>query len=397
VSLGIVLVAAGSGTRLGLGVPKAFAPLRGEPVLVHALRGIAAASPDRIVVVAPVERLAEARSLAPDAVVVAGGSTRQASVAAGLAELPVLDVVLVHDAARCLTAPALFRAVADAVVAHDCGVVPVLPVTDTMKRVDAGGAVLGTVDRSELRHVQTPQGFPGAALAAAYAAATDDHTDDAALFAAAGGEVRTVPGDASAAKITTLDDLVRAEGAGAAPPVPALRTGIGTDVHAVDPARELWLGGLHWPGEAGLAGHSDGDAVCHAICDALLSAAGLGDIGGRFGTADPRFEHAHGDVFLTATLELLATAGCTVANVAVQIVGERPRIGTRRDELQAHLGALLGAPVSVAGTTSDGLGFTGRGEGVAAVATALVVVGEPPPAVAGGAVGPAPIGRGPGE
>ena len=143
-------------------------------------------------------------------------------------------------------------------------------------------------------------------------------------------------------------------------------------MHAFDAAAPLWLGGLHWPDEPGLAGHSDGDALAHAICDALLSAAGLGDIGGRFGTSDPRFADARGDVFLSETVASSADAGFTIGNVAVQVIANRPRLGPRRVEMEAHLSAVVGAPVSVSATTSDHLGFTGRGEGVAAVATALV-------------------------
>jgi 2-C-methyl-D-erythritol 4-phosphate cytidylyltransferase/2-C-methyl-D-erythritol 2,4-cyclodiphosphate synthase len=149
--------------------------------------------------------------------------------------------------------------------------------------------------------------------------------------------------------------------------------GTGIDVHAFDESRPLWLGALYWPAEPGLAGHSDGDAVCHAICDALLSAAGLGDIGSRFGTADSRFVEAHGNVFIEETLEIVRGAGFTVGNVAVQVISNRPKVAPRRVELEAVLSELIGAPVSVSATTTDGLGFTGRGEGVTALATALLL------------------------
>ena len=150
------------------------------------------------------------------------------------------------------------------------------------------------------------------------------------------------------------------------------RVGIGVDVHPFAPGRELWLAGLHWPGEQGLAGHSDADVAAHAACDALLSATGLGDLGAQFGTGDPRWAGAAGVSLLAETARRVRAAGYVVGNVAVQVIGERPRLGLRRAEAEAVLAAAAGAPVSVSATTTDGLGLTGRGEGLAAIATALV-------------------------
>ena len=386
-AVAIIVVAAGSGTRLGAAEPKALVDLGGQTILEHALsRVFEMTDAAQVIVVAPAARLDHVRSLAvgvagaaaDHVTVVAGGDTRQQSVAAGLAVLePDVEVVLVHDSARAFTPASQFEAVIAGVRATGGGIVPGLAVADTIKQLDWTGAVERTVDRSQLVAVQTPQGFPRAGLLSAYAAASEDFTDDAAVFAAAGLPVTVVDGDPLAFKITTPWDLRRAESilgeaAPVAGPGTGVRTGIGIDVHGFDDSQPLWLGGLHWPGEPGLAGHSDGDAVAHAVCDALLSAAGLGDIGGNFGTDDPRFAGAHGDVFLCATVRLVNEAGFTVENVAVQIIGNKPKVAPRRILIQERLSDLVGAPVSVSATTTDGLGFTGRGEGVTAIATALL-------------------------
>jgi 2-C-methyl-D-erythritol 4-phosphate cytidylyltransferase/2-C-methyl-D-erythritol 2,4-cyclodiphosphate synthase len=293
-----------------------------------------------------------------------------------------IATVLVHDAARPLTPSIVFDEGVAAVRSHGTRVEPALDLVDTIKRVDEHGRVMETVDRSKLAAVQTPQGFNRRALDAAYAAATTEFTDDAALAASAGIAIDVVPGDARSFKVTVPADLRRAEsivaerhGSTAARATAVPRIGTGIDVHAFadDPATPLWLAGLHWPGERGLSGHSDGDAASHAICDALLAAAGLGDVGGVFGTGDPRFEGAHGEVFLAETVRRVSEAGYAVGNVTLQLVGNRPKVAPRRAEAEALLSSLVGAPVSVAATTSDALGFTGRGVGVAAIATALIV------------------------
>jgi 2-C-methyl-D-erythritol 4-phosphate cytidylyltransferase/2-C-methyl-D-erythritol 2,4-cyclodiphosphate synthase len=390
--IAIIVVAAGSGTRLEAGAPKALVGIDAHSILRHALDGVFAADAAQVVVVAPAgyegDALAELEAAAGDrrdlGRVVTGGATRQQSVAAGLAALwGDVTTVLVHDAARALTPPTQIDAVAQSVVPGE-GVIPVLPVIDTLKKV-AGGAVVSAVDRSELAAAQTPQGFPRAELEAAYTAALAggiEYTDDAALFAAAGYRVRHIEGSARAFKITTPADLERARHLLAAP-TPARpasidlvgipRVGVGTDVHAFGGDGNLWLAGLEWPGERPLSGHSDGDAVAHAIVDALLGAAGLGDIGEHFGTAHPEYAGAHADVFLARTRELLAESGFAIGNVSVQLQGNRPRFSARRREAEAVLSAVLGAPVSVTATTTDGLGFPGRGEGVAVTAIAAVV------------------------
>ena len=378
----VIVVAAGSGTRLGAGAPKAFVPLDAQPILRHALDGVFAAPVAQVIVVAPADLMGDARAIVDasaaastaSTTIVAGGATRQDSVAAGLAALAAeIEIVLVHDAARALTPPAVFTRVIDAVRHSGGGVVPALPVIDTLKQVD-GPAVVAAVDRSILAAAQTPQGFPRALLDEAYANATEDFTDDAALFAAQGHPVMTVAGDALSFKVTTPADLTRARTLVTPSPMPVIpRVGVGTDVHAFGGEGTLWLASLEWPGEQALSGHSDGDAVAHAIVDALLAAAGLGDIGLHFGVDRPEFAGAHADAFLSATRDILHTAGWSIGNVSVQVQANRPRFAARRLEAEAALTAALGASVSLSATTTDGLGFTGRTEGVAAFAVALVV------------------------
>ncbi|MEW1963461.1 2-C-methyl-D-erythritol 4-phosphate cytidylyltransferase [Microbacterium sp. NPDC077644] len=384
----IIVVAAGSGTRLGASAPKAFVGIDERSVLRHALDGVFAASPAQVIIVAPAghegDAESELRAAAGDRLdlgrVVVGGGTRQESVAAGLRALwGDITTVLVHDAARALTPPEQIDTVAAAVTATT-GVIPALPVVNTLKRV-AGDDVVEAVDRAELVAAQTPQGFPRDLLESAYAAALAagaEYTDDAAVFAAAGHPVTHVPGSPLAFKITLTADLDRARQLVApAPQRPAIpRVGVGTDVHAYGGDGDLWLAGLEWPGEPALSGHSDGDAVAHAIVDALLGAAGLGDIGEHFGTAHPEYAGAHGGVFLARTREILQRSGFTIGNVSVQLQANRPRFSGRRLEAQSALSAALGgAPVSITATTTDGLGFTGRGEGVAVTAVALVLPG----------------------
>ena len=395
----VVIVAAGAGTRLGAGEPKAFVGLDDRTILAHALDGVLAVpTPMQIVVVAPADRVGEAvaeldvraegrRNLAS---VVVGGETRQASVAAGLAALwGDIDVVLVHDAARALTPPEVFERVIAAVDETGWGIIPVIPVVDTLKRVD-GSRITAAVDRAELAAAQTPQGFRRDVLAAAYAAAGEDFTDDAALLQSQGHTVGTVPGHELSFKITTPADLQRARHlvTSDAPGAPAVsealggpeadlrvipRVGIGTDVHAFTDRGILWLAGLEWAGETALEGHSDGDAVAHAIVDALLSAAGLGDIGAHFGTTRPEFAGAHGAAFLAETRRIIERAGFRIGNVAVQVQAARPKFAPRRAEAELVLSEVLGAPVSVSATTTDGLGFVGAAEGVQAFAVAMLV------------------------
>jgi 2-C-methyl-D-erythritol 4-phosphate cytidylyltransferase/2-C-methyl-D-erythritol 2,4-cyclodiphosphate synthase len=378
--IAVILVAAGDGSRLQAGIPKALVKISDKTLLEHALENILQVQNLVQVVVASHEDRVEefasiAKAFAGDKVELAitpGGLSRQGSIANALKEVTTsADVVLIHDAARCFAPASVFDKVAIAVIETGSAVIPVLPVVDTIKNVNQD-VVLGTVDRDGLRIAQTPQGFSREQIIKGYEAATADFTDDASLLQAQGALVSSVLGDAMAFKITVQADLEYAE---------LLlgnkveqRTGIGTDVHrfSEDESKPLYLGTILWPGEVGLEGHSDGDALAHAVVDALLAAAGLGDIGSNFGVDKPEYAGANGSVFIAETLKLIAAKGWNVVNVSVQLIGNKPKLSPRREEVEQAMTALVCAPVSVGATTTDGLGFLGSSEGVGAVATALI-------------------------
>lgn len=378
----VMVLAAGSGERLGQTEPKAFVVLGGRTILSRALESVfAMRERPQVIVTAPAAYLPVARQIVAsvpgsddiDVTIVAGGPSRQKSVGAGLAYLaPEIEAVLIHDAARPLTPTVVFDSIAAETLATGVAVIPGLPVADTIKRIDEDGVVRETVDRSELTAVQTPQGIPRAQLEEAHAAAIDDYTDDAALVARRGYPVTVIAGDQLSFKITTAWEFRQAESLLSRAIGPLIRIGTGVDVHRFDDSRPLWLACLEWSDGPGLAGHSDGDAVAHAICDALLSAARLGDMGSVFGTDDPQYANASGAFFLSRTAQLVHAEGFDIGNVVVQVVGNRPRMGSRRREAELAIGEILGASVSITATTSDALGFTGRGEGLAAIATALL-------------------------
>ena len=367
-SVAVVLVAAGKGKRLGAGQPKAATTVAGKSLLELSLMHISEFNPDQLVVVAPVELLGEFTRLTAkffdDYKVVVGGETRQQSVAQGMAEVTT-DNVLVHDAARAFTPKEVFDRVFQALSEAEC-VVPAINPADTVKQV-AENWVERTLDRPSLRMVQTPQGFRVSTLRAGLDKAAGDFTDEAGLLESQGIRTAVVEGHEHAFKITTPSDLERARAIFA-----DVRSGVGVDAHQFSDAGELQLGCLSWPELPQLAGHSDGDSVAHAIVDSLLSAASLGDIGSNFGVDRDEYAGASGERFLQETLRLLAEGGLVPVNVAVQIVAEKPKIGPRRQEMERRLSEIVGAPVSVLATTTDGLGFLADSRGIAAVATALV-------------------------
>ncbi len=366
-----IIAAAGSGERFGAPIPKALIHLGDKTLLARAVANLAPVV-DQIIVTAPAGYESAIQEIVGDEVtVITGGSTRSESVRLGLAEVnSAAEFVLVHDAARALASTALAQSVIDALRAGDVAVIPALPEVDTVKIIDDAGYVLSTPERSSLRKVQTPQGFSYSVLKAAHSI-PQDATDDAVLVADAGHKVRIIAGEESALKITTPSDLATAMTfIGKAE---SFRTGVGVDAHAFGEGRELWLAGLQWPGEVGVDGHSDGDVAAHAICDALFAATGTGDLGANFGTSRPEYAGASGSTLLRETLNIVTAAGYSISNVTVQIIGNRPRIGARRAEAIAAISSALGGvSVSILATTTDGMGLTGEGKGIAAIATALV-------------------------
>jgi 2-C-methyl-D-erythritol 4-phosphate cytidylyltransferase/2-C-methyl-D-erythritol 2,4-cyclodiphosphate synthase len=371
-----IIAGAGSGHRLGADLPKALVKLLDKTLVEHAVAALAPVA-QLIIVTAPAGFEDKFKELLGDQVtVITGGVLRSDSIRIALAKIPAdFEYVLVHDAARAIASTELAKSIATELAKGEQAVIPALDVVDTIKEVDASGYVRSTPDRSTLRAVQTPQGFVKSVLAHAHSSA-EDATDDAALVEAIGIKVKVIAGEERALKITTKSDLTRAAQILLPNTEKQIRVGIGTDAHAFssDSSRKLWLAGLLWDGEVGVDGHSDGDVAAHAICDALLSAANLGDLGSNFGVSDQKYAGASGATLLTETLNKVNGAGFEIQNVAVQIVGNRPKIGPRRSEAIAAISkALNGAVVSVSATSTDGLGFTGEGKGLSAIATALIV------------------------
>ncbi len=387
-SVGAVIVAAGSGVRAGEGQPKQFRPLLGRTVLAWAVEPFARhAQVGAIVVVGPagdVDALPAALGeLADQCDVVPGGETRTAAVRAGLAALDAANVthVLIHDAARPGVTGALIDRVLAGLLDAD-GAVPALPVADALKRVDGAHAVVDDVDRTGLMAVQTPQGFRFGPLQEAYAALPANAAlhDDVAVARAAGLRVRAVEGDADAFKITFPADFARArrvlgDGSEAARTTGRRGVGTGFDAHRLVPGDGVTLGGVFIPGAMALSGHSDADVALHALADALLGALGEGDIGEHFPPSDPQWKGADSRRFLAHAAALARSAGAEIEHIDMTVICERPRLKPHKGAMRAAIAQTLGVSanrVSVKATTTEGMGFTGRGEGIAAQAVAAV-------------------------
>ncbi|MCP5396741.1 MAG: bifunctional 2-C-methyl-D-erythritol 4-phosphate cytidylyltransferase/2-C-methyl-D-erythritol 2,4-cyclodiphosphate synthase [Sphingomonadaceae bacterium] len=368
-----VIVAAGKGLRAGQPLPKQFAPWKGKPVLRHSAEALAAAGAQPIIVAIPPNGEAPAQAALAGLDYVAfinGNNTRQGSVRNALeamADNPP-NHVLIHDAARPdLPSPVIERLLA-ALQTH-AGAIPALPVVDSLA-IDESGLMAGSAPREQLRRVQTPQAFRFAEILSAHRQwqGAADAGDDAQVLRAAGGAVALVEGDERLKKLTFAEDFMDDR--------PALRVGTGYDVHRLEAGEELWLCGIKIEHELGLAGHSDADVALHAVVDALLGAAGAGDIGQHFPPSDDRWKGAPSSRFVEHAVSLVSEAGYRVGNIDLTIICEAPKIGPHRAAMAARLAELAGvgtAQVNIKATTTERLGFTGRGEGIAAQAAATII------------------------
>jgi 2-C-methyl-D-erythritol 4-phosphate cytidylyltransferase / 2-C-methyl-D-erythritol 2,4-cyclodiphosphate synthase len=378
-----ILVAAGRGLRAGAGGPKQYRTIGGKTVIFRAMEPFCihplvfavqpVLNPDDTAVFNEAAR--GLRHQPPTA----GGATRQASVHAGLEALAPQepDIVLIHDAARPFVSQALISRAIDA-ASRTGAAIPVIPVTDTVKLVDAGGNIEATPERARLRVAQTPQAFRFGVILDAHRRATRDgrseFTDDAAIAEWAGLTVATFEGDAANMKLTTPEDFVREE-ARLASLLGDIRTGTGYDVHAFGAGDHVMICGVRVPHTKGFLAHSDGDVGLHALVDAILGALADGDIGSHFPPSDPQWKGASSDRFLKYAADRVTARGGRIANLEVTLICERPKIGPLRDTMRARIAEIAGVDVSrvaVKATTSERLGFTGREEGIAATASATI-------------------------
>ena len=384
-----LIVAAGRGIRASRAVAKQYALLGGVSVLARSVRAfldspaigmvqVAIPAGDEALYRAALGSIADNRILPP----VAGGATRQGSVRNGLNALipQAPDIVLIHDAARPFLPQRVIGAVLEALASAPAAIAAT-PLADTLKRAGEANRIAATIDRAGLWRAQTPQGFRFAEILAAHAAAAaaglEEFSDDAALAEWAKMPVVMVMGSEENSKLTTHEDLAAAERALALPDV---RTGQGFDVHRLVAGDHVWLCGVRLPHAMGLKGHSDADVALHAVTDALLGAIGDGDIGAHFPDTDPRWKGAASELFVRDAVRRVHARNGAISNVDVTILCEAPRIAPHREAMRARLADLLQiepSRIGVKATTTEGLGFTGRREGIAALATATVIL--PPP------------------
>ena len=367
-----ILVAAGTGTRFGGPRPKQFLPLGAHPVIRHAARALTR-TPLLLQPVGDPAAIDPALKDIDHLPTVPGGATRQASVRAGLEALAphAPDIVLVHDAARPIIPAGTIATLIAALQTHP-GAIPALPVSDTIKAAEHG-LITRTIPRAGLFRAQTPQAFRFPLFLALHrAAAHTDATDDAALLEHAGHAVALVPGSDANVKITVEDDLARMNHALLTP-----RTGSGFDVHAFAPGRRLILCGIDIPHHQGLAGHSDADVGLHALCDAIYGALAEGDIGRHFPPSEAAWRDADSAAFLRHAASRIAARGGRLANADLTLICEHPKITPHAPAMIARVAALLDTDpsrVSIKATTTERLGFTGRGEGIAAQASVLLML-----------------------
>lgn len=392
-SIAILVVAAGRGSRAGEGLPKQYRQVAGQTLLGRTLDALHMAMPEAALKVVIYKDdlelyVASAAELAPSArkrllPPAFGGASRQDSVRSGLeafANEGAPEIVLIHDAARPFADAALIARAIDAADQHGAAA-PGVPLADTIKQIDDAGVVVATPDRAKLCAVQTPQSFRFDLILKAHRAAAAggrEYTDDAMIAEAAGVKVHIFDGDAANFKLTTQQDFARAMQLLKQPAIadlPDVRMGQGYDVHAFGPGDAVWLGGVAIPHSHGLAGHSDADVLSHAITDAILGAIAEGDIGAHFPPSDPQWKGAASSIFLARACELVCARGGAIANVDATIICEAPKIGPHRERIRQKLAETMGVEigrVAIKATTTERLGFTGRQEGMAALAIATV-------------------------
>ena len=372
-----LIMAAGEGKRMGLGINKSMLPLWGVPMVWHTMEAFSGLV-DGVVVVTRGEDIGAMCALLPNTVIVEGGKTRQQSVLRGLDALPAdAEYVLVHDAARPFVSADLIKNCIESVKRHGSGVAS-LPVSDTIKQVDVHNMVIQTPPRSSLRAAQTPQAFPVAALKHAIETLEgrgETATDDASAMEAAGHKVFLIEGSAENRKLTTPSDLEWAEWHLSKKEKTWPRVGMGFDVHRLVEGRPLILCGVHIPYEKGLLGHSDADVALHALMDAILGAAAMGDIGGVFSDQDPAYKGAASTDLLKQVVWMTREKGFFTRQADITIVAERPKISPYVPQMRACVAEILSVTlesVNVKATTTEGLGFEGEGKGISAQAVVSV-------------------------